>query len=279
VFRVGTLPGQRVPRIAPPLGSRTSPALDTPGFVLRSARGLPVALATGIAFSSALAAGIDDAARLGALAGSSLAAAAGALLLAHRPPAAPAVALVLVPFAAIPALGVATPLLVVAGALLYVLYARRLAARTPFAILAAGGAAASFALAGWQAAESVVTPTPLLLAAVAFLWTPGHVWSSSLATDRDRGTQTIASLASLAGAGRAAAAVFATSAATVFASLLLVPRLPWEYAALAVPAGAILLAAALELRRRADPRSAARVVELSALYVVMLLAGLALTAL
>ena len=177
-------------------------------------------------------------------------------------------------------LGLLTPVLLVAGALTYaLLYVRRLAPHTPFAILAAGGAGAMFVLAGWQSVESILAPTPLLLAAVAFLWVPGHVWSSCLAPDRDRGAPKLASLVTLAGPRRAAEAVFATSAATVLASLLLVPRLGWPYAALAVPAGAILLAGALEHRRRADDPTAIRMVELSALYLTLLLAAVALSSL
>jgi heme O synthase-like polyprenyltransferase len=282
VFRVGTFPGPRLRGHRPPLRPSTDPALDTSGSVLRAVRGSPVALAVGIAISSALAAGMDDAAHLGALAGASLAAAAGAVTLAHRPRAAPAVALVLVlvPLATIPALGLPASLLLVAGALAYaLLYARLLAPRTPFAILALGGAAATSALAGWQSAASILSPTPLLLAATAFLWVPGHVWSVSLAGERDRGAREEASLVALAGPRAAAAAVFATSAATVCASLLLVPALGWAYGILAVPAGAILLAGALELRRRADGPAATRTVELSAVYLGVLLAGVALSAL
>ena len=280
MFRTpGLLDDDLVGNRRPPFAA-TAPALDTPGALLRAVGRSPVALAAGVAISCALAAGLDDGARLGVLAVSSSAAAAGALTVAHRPRAAPGWALVVLPVAAIPVLGVGAPVLLVAAALLYApLYVLRLAPRTPYAIVAAGGAAACVALAGWQTAASILSPTPPMLAAVAFLWVPGHVWSSSLPNRGDRGATGRSRFVALAGSRRAAAAVFATSLATVVASLLLVPRLAPAYALVAVPAGAYLLAATSELRRRPDGPAARRAAEGSVLYLWALLAALVLTAL
>src|SRR5262245_40836371 len=101
---------------------------------------------------------------------------------------------------AIPVLGLLTALCLCAGALAYVAYARHLAPRTPFAILAASAAAGSFALGGWAVVASVVRPTPLLVAAVIFLWVPGYAWSLSLSLDRGAGAHGLHVFADTTGA-------------------------------------------------------------------------------
>ena len=281
-----TLP--RVSRIAIPSrnavpGNHPPPAAAAAATHGHAKRGLDardgrqVALASGVAIAAAVAAGLDDPAHLGVLAASSCAAAAGAFLLGHRSRAAPGVALVAASLVAVPWLGLGPPLFLLAGALTYALvYARWLAPRTPFAIVVAGAAAACLAPAGWLAGASSLRPTPLLLAAVIFLWVPGHAWSYSLATECVPGTPGVPLLRAAAGPARTAAAVFATTVAVVVASLVLAPGLAWPYAAVAVPAGACLLAAAHALRRRADPGSARRAFELSGLYLSALLGALVL---
>jgi protoheme IX farnesyltransferase len=277
VSRLDTFPGNSFPGNRPPApAARVTPPAHA-GDDLRVWDGPQVALAAGLAAAAAAAAGLDDPRRLGVLAASSLLAAAGALSLGHRARAAPAVALVAASQVAVPVLGPGPALYLLAGALLYgVLYVRVLAGRTPFAILAAGAAAACLPLAGWEAAASAVRPTPLLLAAVVFLWVPAHAWSLSLATDRGPGTRGMPLLLAAAGRSRTGAAVFAASCGAVGASLVLAPRLPLLFAAVAVPAGAGLLWTAGALRKRADAASARRVFELSGLYLAALLVALVL---
>jgi heme O synthase-like polyprenyltransferase len=274
VSRIVTLAGSR----RPPSWAARAPA---------TARRLPqfeharhVALATGVTVAAGMAGGQDDPALLAALGLASLTAAAGAFILGHRSHPPLGLALVAASQVAAPAIGLRASLYLLVGALTYaLLYARRLAPRTPFAIVAGGAAAGCFALAGWQSAASSLHPTPLLLAALIFLWVPGHAWSLSLAIECEPGARGVPLLPAVAGRRRTAAAVFATSVAVVAASLVLAPRLPWLYAAVALPAGACLLAATLTLRRRSDAVSARRAFDLSALYLSALSAALVLASL
>jgi protoheme IX farnesyltransferase len=174
-------------------------------------------------------------------------------------------------------LGPGPALCLLAGALIYgLLYVRFLAARTPFAILAAGAAAACLPLAGWEAAGGPFRATPLLLAAVVFLWVPAHAWSLSLASGRGPETRGMPLLLTTAGRRRTGAAVFAAACGAVAASLVLAPHLPLLFATVAVPAGACLLWTANALRERADAASARRVFDLSGLYLAALLVALVL---
>ena len=242
-----------------------------------------------VALAVAVAAGERDAARLAILGLACLAACVGAAALgrarapgasALRAPAGAAGGAV-VPAAVTAAtavLGVRAGLCLLAVAVAHGLAHTGLGRLTPFAILFAGAAGALAALAGWQTAASAVDPTPFLVAALVFLWVPGHLWMRSIApAATDRPPPGAAALAALAGPERTAAAIFAASIGLVLASLVLAPRLGWQYAATAVPAGACLLAAAHALRRRAGPGTAARACVVSTAYLLALLAGLVLS--
>jgi protoheme IX farnesyltransferase len=233
------------------------------------------ALPAAVALAAAVASGARDPFRLAALASTAFVAAAGAWLLGRRRNLALGAALVAVSQAALSLLGLRPSPAMLAGVAAFVLSARWLEQRTPFAVLLTGAALACAALAGWETASTAVDPSPFLVAAIVFLWTPGHVWSRALALGRGHPR----SLPALAGEGRAAAAVLATTLALIAASLLLVPRLGWPYGALAVPAGACLLATAALLRRRTDAATASHTARLSAAYLIAILAGIALSAL
>jgi hypothetical protein len=274
VSRIVTLAGSRRPSraaaLAPTATKRHSPA----------GLGRQVALAASVTLAAGIAAGQDDPALLAALGLAALAAAAGSFFLGHGSHPTPGVALVAASQAGALAIGLRPSLYLLAGALTYaLLYARRLAARTPFAIVAAGAAAGCFALAGSATAASTMRPSSLLLAAVIFLWVPGHAWSLSLAIECEPGARGAPLLAAVAGRRQTAAAVFAASVGVVVASLALALRLPWPYAAVAVPAGACLLVATHELRRRADAASARRAFDLSGLYLCALSGALVLASL
>lgn len=190
------------------------------------------------------------------------------------------IALVAASQASAPVLGLAPAAYLLAGALTYALvYTWWLKPRTSWNIVI-GGAAGSFAaLAGWQTAESVAGPAPILLATVLLLWTPSHFWSLAIVLERDYRLAGLPMLSAVAGAQRTADAVVANTALLVAASFALVPFVGWPYLVLAVPAGLGYLACTLWLRRRPDTRRAWRAFKLSGLYLLALLVGLALTAL
>lgn len=273
--------------------------------LLASCRPRVDALVVSVALAAALAAGEHSPARLTILGLACLAASAGASVLGDYPglgpdaptgrahPRRPAsrrivsddaralgVGLILLSQGAIPVLGVVPALVLLAGAATYVvLYSLWLGPRAPFSVVVAGVALSFAALAGWQTAESGLRPAAQALAAVIVLWVPGHVWALSIVREREDRAAGLPSLCVLVGAERTAVAVLANTLGLVAASLLLAAFLAWPYAAIAVPAGAGFLAAALSLRRHPGTASARRAHGLSVPYLVALLAGLALSTL
>ena len=57
--------------------------------------------------------------------------------------------------------------------------------RTKWNIVIGGVAGCFSALAGWSAATGTVSLVGVLIAALIFLWTPGHFWSLAIAKTRD----------------------------------------------------------------------------------------------
>jgi heme o synthase len=262
------------------------------------------ALVVCVAIASAVAAGTRSATTLIVLGGACLCASAGASALNHyfereldasmaRTRSRPlpsgrikdarvvltlGVGLIVVSQAALPRLGLVVSLYLLAGALTYALvYTYWLKPRTPYSIVL-GGAAGSFAtLAGWQTAGTTFALTPVLLAAVLFLWTPSHFWSLAIVLEDDYKRAELPMLSAVAGAGRTAAAVFANTLGLVAFSLALVPALGAAYGVLAVVAGSGFLACALQLRRTPDTSCAWRTFKASGVYLLVLLIGLVLS--
>lgn len=181
---------------------------------------------------------------------------------------------------AMPVLGVATSLYLLAGAATYAfVYTWWLKPRTPYSIVL-GGAAGSFAaLAGWQTGATTLALAPLLFAAVLFLWTPSHFWSLAIVYEDDYRAAGIPMLPAVVGARRTASAVHANTIALVATSLALVPLLGVVYGVAAALAGAAFLRDTYALRKHADKRHAWRTFKASGLYLLALLVGLILSTL
>ena len=179
--------------------------------------------------------------------------------------------------AAVLVLGILPALYLLAGAITYALvYTWWLKPRTPWSIVL-GGAAGSFAaLAGWEVAGSTLSPAPILLAAVLFLWTPSHFWSLAIVLERDYRAAGLPMLSAVAGAERTARAVVANTAVLVGTSLALSAFVGWPYLALAAPAGVGFLTCTIALARQPDTAHAWRAFKLSGLYLLVLLVGLSL---
>jgi protoheme IX farnesyltransferase len=190
------------------------------------------------------------------------------------------IALIAVSQAAVPVLGVAASLYLLAGGATYAfVYTWWLKPRTPYSIVV-GGAAGSFAaLAGWQTGSTTLAPAPLLLALVLFLWTPSHFWSLAIVLEDDYRAAGLPMLPAVAGARRTAAAVHANTIGLVAASLALAPLLGIAYGVTAAVAGAGFLTCTSALRRHADERHAWRTFKASGLYLLTLLVGLVLSTL
>lgn len=263
------------------------------------------ALIVMVAVASAVAAGTTDPSRLALLALACLAASGGAGALNHwldrdldvrmartatRPLPSGRIAdarvalwlglgLVAASQLAVPALGLAVCLLLLAGAATYVVvYSWWLKPRSPWSVVW-GGAAGSFAaLAGWQTAGPAWSPAAQLLALVLFLWTPSHFWSLAIWLERDYRAARIPMLPVVAGAARTARIVHANTVALVASSLALGVYLGWPYLLVATPAGVWFLRVAGRVRRSPEPEPAFACFKLSGLYLLLVLAGLILSA-
>lgn len=263
------------------------------------------ALVVAVALAAAVAAGERSAVRLAALAAAALAAASGAGALNHvfdraldrrmartatRPVAAGRLdarvalalgwGLVAASLLALPVLGLLVSAYLVAGSLTYALvYTRWLKPRTPYSIVW-GGAAGSFAaFAGWQLGATTFAIVPVLLAVVLFLWTPTHFWSLAIALEDDYRAAGVPMLPVLAGRERTARAVLANTVALALAASALAALLAWPYALVAVPSSSWFLWKTLRLAREPTHARARGVFKLSGLYLLLLLVGLAATAL
>jgi protoheme IX farnesyltransferase len=159
-----------------------------------------------------------------------------------------------------------------------VVYTVWLKRSTPQNIVIGGAAGALPPVIGWVAATGEIGLEPFSLFLIVFLWTPPHFWSLAL----NRADE-------YAGAGVPMLPVVAGRAATtrqilVYSLLLVsVSALPCAlgfagtiYAATALGCGAIFVALAVRLRRRADAgrRDASRLFLFSIIYLFALFAAL-----
>lgn len=173
-----------------------------------------------------------------------------------------------------------TGLLIGLGVFWYIfVYTLWLKPRTKWNIVN-GGAAGSFsALAGWSAATGIFNVVGLLIAALIFLWTPGHFWGLAIAKSKDYENGDVPILPVVEGQARA-------SLYTAFSNLLLFPftialyfmTVNWtNVLAATVMALAIVIlnarfiAANIRLSRLHDAVSAWRVFKMSASYLFIIL--------
>jgi heme o synthase len=145
-----------------------------------------------------------------------------------------------------------------------------------------GGAAGCFpVLIGWAAITGHLSWTPWVLFLVIFLWTPPHYWPLSLRFRDDYGSAGVPMLPVVAETKHVADQILWYAAATVIASLALVPVAPmgWIYSVSAVLLGAVFLGEAYLLRRRtragADPRPM-RLFHWSITYLALLFLAVAI---
>src|SRR5262245_52747910 len=77
-------------------------------------------------------------------------------------------------------------LLALGGAIYYVvIYTMMLKRNTVLNILIGGGAGAIPVLVGWAAVTGSLTPSPFILFAIVFYWTPPHSWALALLVNSD----------------------------------------------------------------------------------------------
>jgi len=138
-----------------------------------------------------------------------------------------------------------------------------------------GGLSGSFAvLAGASAVDPGLSPVPLVLAAVLFLWTPPHFWSLATALREDYARAGVPMLPVVIGDSAAAKVILAHTVALVLLSL--VPAfmgLGPIYLVAAAAGGALFVWRSIALVRDPGPRAAMRNFYASLVQLCLLLTG------
>jgi len=151
--------------------------------------------------------------------------------------------------------------------------------RTKWNIVIGGAAGCFSALAGWSAVTGAVSLEGLLVAALIFLWTPGHFWGLTIAKTKDYSGVEVPMLPVVEGISRA-------SLYTALSNVLLFPftialfilTVNWSNAITLVAVGAVLvapnvrfLAANIQLARVPDHFKAWKVFKLSTQFLFLTL--------
>ena len=111
---------------------------------------------------------------------------------------------------------------VAAGAFIYVVvYTLWLKRRTLLNIVVGGAAGSAAVLGGWAAVDPGLGPSPWLMAALVFFWTPAHFWSLAVARSDDYRQAGVPMLPVVVGPARAASWALGHIFLTVGTSLTL----------------------------------------------------------
>ena len=169
--------------------------------------------------------------------------------------------------------------LALSGFLGYVfVYTVWLKRRTPHNIVIGGAAGAVPPLVGWAAVTSGLGGMPLYLFAIVFFWTPPHFWALSLLMKKEYERVGVPMLPVVRGEQETRRQIL------LYAVLLwAVTQLPFcagglgtLYLVSSLALGALFIAAAVVLQRRADRRSALRLYLFSLAYLALLFGAMVL---
>jgi protoheme IX farnesyltransferase len=177
-----------------------------------------------------------------------------------------------------------------AAILFYIfVYTLLLKRRSPANIVIGGAAGCFPVLVGWAAVTGTVGLPAVVLFAVIFLWTPPHFWALAMKFRKDYAAANVPMLPVVASPAAVARKILWYSYAMVVATLALVPYAGWIYGVLAAGLGAWFVAEAHRLHARvaaaetggqAQAKGAPmRLFHLSIVYLTLLFAGVAVTAL
>ncbi len=160
--------------------------------------------------------------------------------------------------------------------LLYTLYLKR---RTDLNIVI-GGIAGSFPpLAGAAAASGTFTPVSIAVAALIFLWTPGHFWSLAIRASEDYRSAGLPMMPVTRGVRATALAIAASNALLIVSWLGLTAVLenPVPFLLLTSVPTALLSLETVRLLRRPDASNAWRSFKLSSPWLLLVLIGTVLS--
>lgn len=147
--------------------------------------------------------------------------------------------------------------------------------RRTWANIVVGGAAGSFAvLAGAAAVMPTLTPEPVLLAIVLFLWTPPHFWSLAIAVGDEYRNNGVPMLPALIGDAKCAWVILGHTLALSLISLIPAAYgMGWVYLAFAVAGGILFSATSIALVIQPTRRRAIQNFLASLLQLLLLLTG------
>lgn len=138
-----------------------------------------------------------------------------------------------------------------------------------------GGASGSFAvLAGAAAVDPVLSPVPVFLAIVLFLWTPSHFWSLAIAKKEEYAKVGVPMLPVVIGNRKTTVIVLINTLLLVgFSIMPFFYGMSWIYLACAVSGGAYFIYENLHMIADSSPKIAMRSFFASLLQLVLLLMG------
>jgi protoheme IX farnesyltransferase len=174
-----------------------------------------------------------------------------------------------------------TALLMILGIMFYLpIYTVMLKRHYTWNVIVGGLAGCFAALSGWTATGQILTLTPLLVAAVDFLWTPGHLWALAIQKNNEYKSAGIPMLPAIFGLKQASQTVFAFNLATIGVSFLLpiVGLTGVLYVGFALVAGAGLFIESKKLLFSQDGKQGFRVFLISLPYLSAIMVGLLLDA-
>jgi protoheme IX farnesyltransferase len=170
-----------------------------------------------------------------------------------------------------------TSLMMILGAVFYLGVYTILLKHTSSLNVVIGGLAGCFAaLSGWTAVANSLSLTPLLVSAVDFLWTPGHLWGLAMKKASEYKKVGVPMLPVTAGLKKAAQVTFMFNLATIGLSLLL-PVLGFAgflYSVFAVTAGLWFMFESRKLLTFPSESTGFRVFLTSMPYLGLLMLGL-----
>ncbi len=157
----------------------------------------------------------------------------------------------------------------------YTLWLKRKSAHN---IVIGGAAGAVPVLIGWTAVQNELSPAPLVLFAVIFVWTPPHFWALAIKYRDDYAAADVPMLPVVASPAKTARQIVLYTVALWVTSLIFAPvaGMGLLYLVAAVVLGAFFMVYALQLQHEHTPARAMRLFSYSISYVTLLFGAMAL---
>ena len=143
-------------------------------------------------------------------------------------------------------------------------------------IVIGGAAGAVPVLVGWAAVTDSLAWEPWLLFLVIFLWTPPHFWALAIRHTDEYRAAGVPMLPVVESEEKVVRAMVAYCAATVVASLALIPvaSLGWVYTGVSAVLGALFLGGTIALGRKPTPGGSMKLFSFSITYLSLVFVAL-----